>query len=122
MEVAGLRNLGEELLVEDPEIARRLLWAGFSGALLTMLFTIYAGPHSAATLEARVEAAAGAALAAGGFSWASAQAHGQKIILRGRAPSEAAQAEASRAALKSLGPGGPIAGGVTKVMSGVEGR
>jgi OmpA-OmpF porin, OOP family len=97
--------------------ARTLLWASLAAFFLTGAFTVWIGPHATYRLESRIEAAARTALADGGFDWATAEAQGQKIVLEGVAPSEAAKAAASKAALTALGPGGFFAGGVSKVAS-----
>ncbi len=88
---------------------------GVSGLLLTGLFTITVGPHSPRRIEAQVQSAATAALNTAGVAYLTAEADGQKVDLRGVAPSEDIRAGAIEAVLTSLGQGGPFSGGVTKV-------
>lgn len=96
--------------MDRPTRAGMALGAGVVGVLLTCAFTIWIGPHSASKLEARVEAAANAALVEAGFDFWRATAHGQAVELEGVAPTEEAKQEAI-AAVRS-------APGVSKVRTG----
>lgn len=96
---------------------RLVFWIGLIGLALTGLITVWFGPESHAKLEAQVQQAARTALAGGDHGWASARAYGQRIDLSGAAPSEAALASATMAVRGSLGKGGVISGGVTKVTA-----
>lgn len=80
---------------------------------------IYQSPQSAAALEAKLETAANAALSRAGIDWAQVSMEGQKAVLRGAAPSEDAVDEAAQIVLRSSGPGGILAGGVSQVENRV---
>ena len=97
------------------EAAKPLLWVGAIGLAVTIAFTIWLSPSSAAALEKRVRSAAESSLQTAQFTWAKAVVHGQAVELQGAAPSEAAKAGAHTAVLGALGPGGVVSGGVTKV-------
>jgi OOP family OmpA-OmpF porin len=97
------------------EAAKPLLWVGLVGLAATIVFTIWMGPSSAASLEKRVQAAADNSLQTAQFTWATARARGQAVALEGAAPSDAAKQGARAAVLGALGAGGLMAGGVTKV-------
>lgn len=81
---------------------------------------LYQSPQSAATLEAKLETAANAALQRAGIDWARAEMSGQKAILTGAAPSSDAVDEAARVVLRSSGPGGILLGGVAQVETRVK--
>ncbi len=91
-------------------------------ALVALLGAVAIGiegaPGSAASAEKRLAARAEAAL--DGAGWARVEIDGQKAVLTGEAPSEAARARLVAQVTKAAGPGGPALGGVTKVdASGV---
>ena len=48
--------------MDRQEKAKLLLWIGVAGLLLTCVFTVWLGPHSAGKLQAKVQDAAQAAL------------------------------------------------------------
>jgi OmpA-OmpF porin, OOP family len=93
----------------------------FGGAVAALallgVFTVWVGPNSASRLEGEVETAAQNALLSAGQGWARATAHGQRVELSGSAPTEFALGAARAAALGSLGSGGAVSGGVTKVTA-----
>lgn len=95
----------------------RLIMIGAAGLAATALFTITLGPHSPARIETRVEAAAQAALAEAGATYLTATAHGQRVDLDGVVPTTEARDAAIGAVRGSLGSGGHLAGGVTKVIT-----
>ena len=77
---------------------------------------INALPGSAISAQDRLQALAGQNLSAtAGTDWAEISMRGQKAVLSGAAPSEAARAEALAALRESAGPGGIWLGGVTAV-------
>jgi OmpA-OmpF porin, OOP family len=98
-----------------PSPSRSLMRIGVIGLLITLAVAAWWGPNSARRLESRIEKAVQAALAKGGFSWAEAAASGQRIDLRGAAPSAESRDSAAKVAMAALGPGGILPGGVTKV-------
>ena len=80
---------------------------------------ISALPGSAISAQDRLQALAGQNLSAtAGTGWAEISMQGQKAVLSGAAPSEAARAEALAALKESAGPGGIWLGGVTAVDAG----
>lgn len=93
-------------------------WAGLGGAFLITLLAMFALPgFTMASLQDRLETRANEALKASGFNWATVKMDGQRAIIRGAAPSDAAMQKAVDVALKSSGAGGPYAGGVTAVVN-----
>lgn len=99
---------------ESPE--RRLLMLGVFGVVVTLLLGML-GPHPAAVwrMPQVLEERAGAALASAGLGGLEVLADGQALTLRGVVEREEQVAVAERLALTSSGPGGPWAGGVTRV-------
>ncbi|MEM6625598.1 MAG: OmpA family protein [Pseudomonadota bacterium] len=97
-----------------------LLILGVVGLLLTSLASVYWGGSSAHNLQEKVDAAAKAAVRDAGHDWARTEAQGQKVIVRGLAPSERARSEAVTAAGRAIGGGGLLFGGVTRVADQVE--
>jgi hypothetical protein len=93
------------------------LCGGFALLALPVLvwWGIYQSPQSAVNLQARLEAAARAALADEEYLWADVRMNGQTAILTGNAPSEGSVQDAAASILRSSGPGGLIFGGVTQV-------
>jgi outer membrane protein OmpA-like peptidoglycan-associated protein len=104
--------------MEKLEEGRPLLLVGVIGLALTLLFTTFFGPHSVSRIDARTQAAADGALTAGKFGWAKAEAKGQKVVLTGAAPTDQQASAAAHAVLASMGHGGVISGGVSKVLLG----
>lgn len=93
-------------------------WAGIGGAVFVALLAMFALPgFTMASLADRLEVRANEALKAGGMNWASVTMDGQRAIVRGAAPSDAAMNKAVETALTSSGAGGPYAGGVTAVVN-----
>ncbi|MDP3460912.1 MAG: hypothetical protein Q8S09_16695 [Hyphomonas sp.] len=88
-------------------------------SLLALPFIAWWGvnqsPHSAASLEARLEAKAHQALQLAGMDWASIDMDGQTAILSGAAPSQDAAEDAAQIVLRSSGRGGIVFGGVSQV-------
>lgn len=95
--------------MEGKQLASRLLVAGVAGLIGLGVVTAWFGPHSVSRIEHKVAGAATRALADGGYAWAKATAHGQKVVLAGVAPSEKARASA----VAAVG----AANGVTRVSS-----
>ncbi|MFN7163484.1 MAG: hypothetical protein ACK4P2_01575 [Hyphomonas sp.] len=88
-------------------------------ALIALPFIAWWGvnqsPHSAASLEARLQARAHQALQLSGNDWAQVRMNGQTAVLMGAAPSQDAAGEAARIVLRSSGPGGIVFGGIAQV-------
>lgn len=95
--------------------AKGLLWIGVAGLLLTCVVAVWFGPHSAARIQAKVQAAADAALVRTGGTAIRAVASGQSIKLVGVAGDDVAIRQAADRVLAAIGPGGLVQGGVTKV-------
>ncbi len=93
-------------------------------SLLALPFIAWWGvnqsPHSAARLEAQLEARAHQALQLAGLDWASIEMDGQTAILTGPAPSADVAEEAAGIVLRSSGPGGLLFGGVSQVETRVH--
>lgn len=98
------------------ENLKRMLWVGLAGTALSALAGMF-GLHDGsvwrmpATLEQRVQGA----LEARGLGGIDVAMDGQKAMLRGVVSSPQAVSEASEAALRAAGLGGPWAGGITHV-------
>lgn len=92
----------------------------FVGLLVAGWWGVYQSPHSAANLEAALQARVDTALAAAGLDWASAEVDGQLARISGAAPSDAAAEKAERVVLQAYGPGGMLFGGVTKITDAME--
>ena len=86
-----------------------------AGLAVTSWWGVYQSPNKAANLQAELEHAANAALAADGLVWASARMRGQHALILGQAPSKDEVDAAADAVLRSSGPGGLLMGGVTQV-------
>lgn len=95
--------------------AKPLLWIGVAGLLLTGIFTVWMGPHSATKLQRKVQAAAETALAASGVPGLHVVADGQAVKLTGVIADEGARRQAADRVLGALGPGGVLQGGVTAI-------
>lgn len=105
-------------MTDRPSPENRLLLLGVVGVLSVCIFTAYLGPARA--VEAKVKTAAEAKLA-DLAPWAAIRVSGQKVLIDGVAPNDAARQTASEAALTAIGPGGVAQGGVSKVdTSGVD--
>jgi len=93
-------------------------------SLLALPFIAWWGvnqsPHSAARLEAQLEARAQQALQLAGLDWAEVNMDGQTAILTGPAPSPDVAEEAAGIVLRSSGPGGLLFGGVSQVETRVH--
>lgn len=96
---------------------RLVFWIGVIGVALTGLIAVWFGPESSTRLEQQVEQAARSALISGGYDWATADAHGQRVDLSGSAPNQETLAAATNSVISALGAGGVVAGGVTKVTT-----
>ena len=112
--VFGEGRSGHDIVLSSD---RPVFWLGAIGLALTGLIAVWFGPQSHQRLEAQIEQAAQTALATGGYSWAKATAHGQRVNLSGAAPSPEALAAATSSVEHSLGEGGVVHGAVTKVTS-----
>lgn len=93
-------------------------------SLLALPFIAWWGvnqsPHSAARLEAQLEARAQHALQLAGLDWAEVEMDGQTAILTGPAPSADVAEEAAGIVLRSSGRGGLLFGGVSQVETRVH--
>jgi len=83
-------------------------------------WSVNQSPHSAARLEAQLEARAQQALQLSGLDWAKVDMDGQTAILTGPAPSPDVAAEAAGIVLRSSGRGGLLFGGVSQVETRVH--
>jgi len=88
---------------------------GLLGYVLLVWFAFSVVGNREHGIPAKLEEAAQQALDRAGVSWASVKADGQAIILTGAAPSESARELAVNVVKSSVGLGGFLAGGVTKV-------
>lgn len=111
-------HLGESGL---PSLAPRFnpkpwLWFGLIGAGLVALIGVF-GVHdsSARGVERGLQTAVAQALEEHGYGFASVDMEGQRAILSGAVPDEAARQAVIALVLSSAGPGGLWAGGVTTV-------
>lgn len=93
------------------------LLAGLAAIAALGIFSIEIDllPGSRADAEARLRERAEAALTAAGAGWAEADMQGQKAVLSGVAPDEAAARKAAEALERSTWSGGVLVGGVTSV-------
>lgn len=93
------------------------LLAGLAAVAALGIFSIEMDllPGSRADAEARLRERAEAALAAAGAGWAEADMQGQKAVLSGEAPDEAAARKAAEALERSTWGGGVLVGGVTSI-------
>lgn len=93
-------------------------------SLLALPFIAWWGvnqsPHSAARLEAQLEARAQQALQLSGLDWAKVDMDGQTAILTGPAPSPDVAEQAAGIVLRSSGRGGLLFGGVSQVETRVH--
>ncbi|MEN0651716.1 MULTISPECIES: hypothetical protein [Hyphobacterium] len=94
----------------------RILGAGLVAFVFVGVIGIHVSGVSAGQLERQLLDNADDALAGREHAWAHVRMDGQRAILEGRAPSEAARLDAVSAALRSTWSGGEIAGGVTRVI------
>lgn len=91
-------------------------WTGVALALATAFITLFAQtPFSPRAIENRLEIAVARALVKNDLGTISVVMKGQKAVLTGSVPTEAAKLAAIKVALTAHGPGGPHLGGVTKV-------
>lgn len=90
------------------------------GLVVTGWNAVYQSPNTPVNLQARLEANANAALKAAGYNWANVEMHGQRAVLKGKAPSADAIKAAADVIITSSGKGGVIMGGVTLVENGVD--
>ncbi len=109
------------------EVGSRMKWlnhltggVAFVGLAASWWWSMNASPTNAANLQRELTGNAEAALAAGGFDWASVQMDGQRAVLTGAAPTRDSMLAAADALLHSSGPGGVLLGGVTIVESAVD--
>ena len=94
--------------------------ASLAGLALIGWWSVYQSPHNAQALEAQLKAAVEQNLIADGHSWASVEMFGQRAVISGAAPAEAAFEAARESALTSDGYGGLLFGGVTVVENESE--
>lgn len=94
----------------------RIIGAGAIAFVLVGVIGIHFSGVSAGRLERQLLDHADDALAGREHAWAHVRMDGQRAILEGRAPSEAARLDAVSAALRSTWSGGEVAGGVTRVI------
>lgn len=94
----------------------RILGVGFAAFVVIGIVGIHFSGVSAGRLERQLLDNADDSLAGREHAWAHVRMDGQRAILEGRAPSEAARLDAVSAALRSTWSGGEIAGGVTRVI------
>lgn len=83
-------------------------------------WAIYSGPTSADKIEARRAAAVERALSAPEYGFAEITMLGQTVQLSGLAPTEALKTRALRLAQEADGRGGPIFGGIKRVVDKIE--
>jgi OOP family OmpA-OmpF porin len=101
-------------LLKRPNV---LLWIGVAGLLLTCIYAVWIGPASAASIQARVQAAADDTLRINGAQGMQARADGQTVRLTGVVSGEADRDRLAERVLASMGPGGVLQGGVTTVST-----
>lgn len=90
-----------------------------AGLVATGWWGLYQSPQRPANLAAQLEQDANATLAANGYDWAHVRMKGQRAVLTGAAPSDDAAMAAAELVLRSAGPGGVVAGGITVVQVSV---
>jgi len=91
-----------------------------AGLVATGWWGLYQSPQRPANLAAQLEQNANSTLAANGYDWAHVRMKGQRAVLTGAAPSDDAAMAAAELVLRSAGPGGVVAGGITVVEVSVE--
>lgn len=94
----------------------RIIGAGAAAFLLLGVIGVHFSGVSAGNLERQLLDHADNALAGREHGWAHVRMDGQRAILEGQAPSEAARLDAASAVLRSTWSGGEVAGGVTRVI------
>lgn len=93
----------------------RILAAGLLAFAIVGVVGIHFSGVSAGNLERQLLDNADDALSGREHGWAHVRMNGQRAIVEGRAPSEAARLDAISAVLRSTWSGGEVAGGVTEV-------
>lgn len=96
---------------------RKVLLVAAAGFIAFSLLALQASPMSARSMEHRLQQAADTALArAREDVWARVEMDGQRAIVTGLAPDEAARERALAAVSAAAWAGGVVAGGVTRVI------
>lgn len=94
--------------------------SALAGLALVGWWSVYHSPHNAVRLQSDLQSAVEQKLNQDGHSWASVTMYGQRAVLSGQAPAEAAFEAARESALTAEGGGGLIFGGVTVVQNESE--
>ena len=97
-----------------------LFWLGIATLLVSLLSAFFVGSNSASGIEKRVSRAVSGTLEGAQLDWPVVKVDGQKVILSGVAPSESERNIAVTQALQSIGKGGLVQGGVTKVVDRID--
>lgn len=106
-----------------PLIRYRAWLISAGGFLLFAIWAVHFSPWSAGALETRLEARAQAALErVGEAGWAEISMSGQRLVLSGEPPSDAALERALRAVRQADWAGGVVAGGITRVVDATPGE
>ena len=97
-----------------------LALGSLAGLALVGWWSVYQSPHNAVRLQTELQSAVEQKLIEDGHAWASVEMYGQRAVLSGAAPAEAAFEEARESVLLTEGQGGLIFGGVTVVENESE--
>ena len=91
-----------------------------AGLALVGWWSVYQSPHNAVRLQADLQTAVQQKLNEDGHSWAKVAMYGQRAVLSGQAPADAAFEAARESTLTAAGGGGLVFGGVTVVENASE--
>ena len=94
--------------------------SALAGLALVGWWSVYQSPHNAVKLQSDLQSAVQQKLNQDGHGWAKVTMHGQRAVLSGAAPADAAFEAARESALTTVGHGGLIFGGVTVVENASE--
>ena len=94
--------------------------SALAGLALIGWWSVYQSPHNALRLQSDLQSAVEQKLNQDGHSWAKVTMYGQRAVLSGAAPADAAFEAARESTLTAVGHGGLIFGGVTVVENASE--
>lgn len=110
----------KEITSKSDDRCHYLLWIGIPLLIFSLLGAVFIGDKSARKLEDKIEKAAHEKLKAEGINWASVEADGQRIYLTGVALSQRDKESAGILSKQSIGQGGFLIGGVTRVVNNAD--